>query len=113
LLTKSSYYEINPEQYAFSKSTACFTGLGPSKLAAAAVTASPTLAELPRVGAEAIRLVLRMGVLVHQTSKCIESQEPGSQPESWASTVMDLDEETMRKELENFNKSIVRFLIQV
>lgn len=76
-------------------------------MAAAAVTVSPTLSELPKLGAEAIRIVFRMGVLVHQTSQCIEAQEPESEPHSWAAAVMDLEEETVRKELEIFNVSTV------
>ncbi|KAJ5810983.1 polyketide synthase [Penicillium robsamsonii] len=99
------YYESHPEQYAFSHSTTCFTGIGVSLLAAAAVAASPALSELPKLGAEAIRIAFRMGVLVHEKSQCIESQEPGSEPLRWAAAVMDLDEETVRKELETFNIS--------
>ena len=79
-----------------------------SLLAGAAVAASPTLADLPKLGAEAIRVALRMGVLAGQTSRCIESQDPSSVPESWAAAVKELDEDSVRKELDDFNRSTVR-----
>jgi hypothetical protein len=109
-LTRGRHYESHPEQYAFSNANTCFTGIGISLLAAAAVAVSPTLSELPKLGAEAIRIAFRMGVLVHEKSQCIESQEPGSEPLRWAAAVMDLDEDTVQKELETFNISTVSIL---
>ena len=104
---KSRYYERKPEQFNLAKSTTCFAALGVSMLAGAAIAVSPTLADLPRLGAEAIRIALRMGVLAGQTSRCIEAREPSTPPESWTAAVKDLDEDTVRRELELFNTSTV------
>lgn len=78
-----------------------------SLLAAAAVAASPTVSDLPKLGAEAIRIAFRLGVLVREKSQCIETQEVGGEPLRWAAAVMGLDEETVRHELEAFNISTV------
>jgi monodictyphenone polyketide synthase len=76
-------------------------------LGAAAISSSPTLADLPKLGSEALRIAWRMGVLVNDISQSIESQELGTEPESWAAVVMNLDENTVQKELDNFNASTV------
>ncbi len=76
-------------------------------LGAAAISSSPTLADLPKVGSEALRIAWRMGVLVNDISQGIEPQELGTEPESWAAVVMDMDEDTVRKELDDFNTSTV------
>ncbi|CAG8216576.1 unnamed protein product [Penicillium olsonii] len=99
------YYERKPEQFNLAKSTTCFAALGVSMLAGAAIAVSPTLADLPRLGAEAILIALRIGVLAGQTSRCIEAREPSTPPESWTAAVKDLDEDTVRRELDLFNTS--------
>ncbi|CAG8084633.1 unnamed protein product [Penicillium salamii] len=99
------YYEREPERFSLAQSTTCFSALGVSLLAGAAVAVSSTLADLPKLGAEAVRIALRMGVLAGQTSRCIESREPSTPPESWTAAVKDLDEDIVRKELESFNIS--------
>ncbi|CAG8128284.1 unnamed protein product [Penicillium salamii] len=99
------YYEREPERFSLAKSTTCFSALGVSLLAGAAIAVSPTLADLPKLGAEAVRIALRMGVLAGQTSRCIESREPSTAPESWTVAVKDVDEDIVRKEVESFNIS--------
>lgn len=103
----SRYYEREPERFSLAQSTTCFSALGVSLLAGAAVAVSSTLADLPKLGAETVRIALRMGVLAGQTSRCIESREPSTPPESWTAAVKDLDEDIVRKELESFNISAV------
>lgn len=107
MLSGGSYHEQGPGQFQFSKSTTCFTGIGIGLLGAAAVSSSPTLADLPKLGSEAVRIAWRMGVLVNDISQGIECQEVGTEPESWAAVVMSLDEDTVRKELDDFNTSTV------
>ncbi|KAF9889867.1 hypothetical protein FE257_006957 [Aspergillus nanangensis] len=105
IATFIGHHEKHEGQFNFSKATACFTGIGVGLLAAAAVAASPTLAELPQLGAEAVRIALRMGVLVDEKSQNIEAREPGSQAESWAAVIQNIDEETIQRELDAFNTS--------
>ncbi|EDP47078.1 hypothetical protein KXW98_000949 [Aspergillus fumigatus] len=100
-----AYYERTPDLFKFSARTACFTGIGTGLLAAAAAAASPTLADLPRLGAAAVRIALRMGVLVAETSQSVEAREPDAPADNWAAVVMDLDEDTVREELNLFNAS--------
>lgn len=71
------------------------------------MVASPTLADLPKIGAEAVRIAFRMGVLVDEISQSIEAREAGSPSDSWAAVVMNVNEATMQKELDSFNTSTV------
>ncbi|PKX88913.1 non-reducing polyketide synthase encA [Aspergillus novofumigatus IBT 16806] len=100
-----AHYERTPDQFKFSARTACFTGIGTGLLAAAAAAASLTLADLPRLGAAAVRIALRMGVVVAETSQSVEAREPDAPADSWAAVVMGLDEDTVREELDLFNAS--------
>lgn len=89
------------------KTNMTLTGLGMGILNAAAIAVSATLAELPAAGAEVVRVALRMGLVVEEASQALEPREPGATPESWATVVMDMAEDTIRDELQKFNQSMV------
>ncbi|KAL4893568.1 hypothetical protein BDV59DRAFT_201748 [Aspergillus ambiguus] len=99
------YFEKYPVKFVFTKSTACFTAIGPGLLAAAAVAASPSLSDLPKLGREMVRVALRFGTVTNDTTQGIEPREPGEPNESIAMMLIDIDEDTVQKELESFNTS--------
>ncbi|GES60202.1 polyketide synthase [Aspergillus terreus] len=99
------YFEKFPNEFALSKSTSCFTGIGPGLLAAAAVAASLTLSDLPKLGREMIRVALRFGMVTDEVTQSIEPREPGGRSEGISVMLIDVPEETVQKELDAFNKS--------
>lgn len=76
-------------------------------VAAAAVAASTTISDLPRIGSEAIKIAMRMGVVVQNLSQNLESREMDAAPDSWAYVVIGLDEQAVQEELDSFNTSTV------
>ncbi|KAG5980256.1 Type I Iterative PKS [Claviceps digitariae] len=77
-------------------------GLGIGVLSSTAVSLSPTLANLPQVGADAVRLAFRLGVHVLGISETLEARDLTAQPASWAYVVQNVDEATAQQELDLF-----------
>ncbi|PHH81486.1 hypothetical protein CDD82_676 [Ophiocordyceps australis] len=72
-------------------------GLGLGLLASAAVSVSPTLAELPLAGADAVRLAFRFNMHVLAVSENLELSPP---TETWAYVVHNVDETAAQEELD-------------
>jgi hypothetical protein len=87
------------------------TGLGLGFLAATAVIASPSLSEIPVVAADVIRVAMRVGLVVYQTSQDLDSRGIDAPLRSWTTLVKGLGEETVQRELDHFNESTVSILL--
>lgn len=71
-------------------------------MATAAVSLSPTLADLPLAGAEVVRLAFRLGVLVDEVSQNLQPRDltgTGSL-DSWAYVIPDVAVDDVQKELD-------------
>lgn len=75
-------------------------------LAAAAVACSKTLATLPAVMVEIVRIAFRTGTLVSRVSR--QLQQPGHSKESWAMIVYDVTESAATEALDDYYASKVR-----
>jgi monodictyphenone polyketide synthase len=84
--------------------------LGIGLLATAAVSLSPTLADLPFAGAEVVRIAFRLGVLVNEVSENLEPRNQAELPESWASVVPDVAVEDVQAELDAIHAREVSFI---
>ncbi|MCJ1307459.1 hypothetical protein MMC25_001105 [Agyrium rufum] len=102
--TVIGYYEDRPEDYSFQAANSCLIGMGMGLLASAAIGLSRTLAEIPRVGAEVIRIAFRLGVLVNEVSQNLEPRDPEGNPESWAYVVAETTEAQVQHELDSIQK---------
>lgn len=69
-------------------------------MASAAVSLSPTLADIPLAGAEVVRVAFRLGVLVDEVSQNLEPRDLTSSPDTWACVVPDVAAEDVQKELD-------------
>ncbi|PHH60155.1 hypothetical protein CDD81_2073 [Ophiocordyceps australis] len=78
-------------------SHSCAAGLGLGLLASAAVSVSPTLAELPLAGADALRLAFRFNMHVLAVSENLELSPP---TETWAYVVHNVDATAAQEELD-------------
>jgi hypothetical protein len=96
------YYENNPEQFDFNAVNTCLAGLGTGLLATAAVSLSPTLADIPLAGAEVVRIAFRLGVLVDEVSQNLQSRDlTGSgTPDTWAYVLPGVSADDVQKELD-------------
>lgn len=74
-------------------------GLGIGLLAStvAALSAQPN--QMPLIGADAVALAFRMGVLVHEVSDNLDATDPSADPETWAFVVHDVDATAAQAEL--------------
>ncbi|KAF2429264.1 putative polyketide synthase [Tothia fuscella] len=99
LATYIGYAEHHPEILNESTNT-CLTGLGIGLLASTAVSLSPTLAELPSAGADAVRLAFRLGIHVQGVSENLESRELSENPDTWAYVVHNVDPVAAQTELD-------------
>ncbi|KAJ6096673.1 polyketide synthase [Penicillium sp. IBT 16267x] len=99
-------YEHRAEKFEFHKANSLLAGLDMGSLAAAAVVSSPTLADLPAFGAEAIRIALRTGIVMQERARQLEPQTTGAALESWAIVVRGTSEEAMQIEIQGFNRSM-------
>ncbi|KAL2818704.1 hypothetical protein BDW59DRAFT_175058 [Aspergillus cavernicola] len=97
--------EKSSEPYIATHASPHLAALGVGLLSAVAVAISPTLADLPSAGAEAIRIAFRLGILSFTFSENIEQQPIDSSPQSWAYVVTGVAEIAMRDELESFHKT--------
>ncbi|TVY84593.1 Atrochrysone carboxylic acid synthase [Lachnellula suecica] len=106
IATLIGYYENGSEEEFDSYSIdTCLAGLGTGLLATATVSLSPTLGDVPLVGAEVIRIAFRLGVLVDEVSNNLQPRSasetgPG---ESWAYVIPDVSVEEVQKELDTLH----------
>ena len=104
------HYEERKLEFETSKGSTAFIGLSVGLLAAAAVSASSSLAELAIIGTESVRVAFRLGVRVDTVSRSLESPEVEGKPSSWAHVVTGVTRDETQKELDSFNKSTVCLL---
>ncbi|ESZ98980.1 putative polyketide synthase [Sclerotinia borealis F-4128] len=80
----------------------CLAGLGTGLISTAAFSLSPTLANLPLAGAQAIRVAFRLGVLVTEVSQNLQPRQvsDGSTKDSWAYVVPNVAASEVQKELD-------------
>lgn len=75
--------------------------MGTGLLSTAAVSLSPTLADVPVAGAEVIRIAFRLGVLVDEVSQNLQPRPvDGTPASSWAYVVPGIVVEEVQKELD-------------
>lgn len=100
--TRFRYYEINPKHYDADSATRYLAGLGIGLLATAAVSLSGNIVDLPRAGAEVVRIAFRLGVLVSEVSQNLQPRDPGAAaaPDTWAYVVANVAVETVQRELD-------------
>ncbi|KAJ5540753.1 polyketide synthase [Penicillium frequentans] len=99
-------YEHRAEEYEFHKANSLLAGFDMGLLAAAAVVSSPTLADIPAVGAEAIRVAFRTGILMQERARQLEPQTTGTALLSWAVIVKGTSEEAIQTEVQAFNQAM-------
>lgn len=102
----NSAFEERPDDFVHLQN--CFIGWGMGLLAAAAVASARTLATLPTVMVEIVRIAFRTGTLVSRVSQ--QLQQPGHSKESWAMIVYDVTESAATEALDDYHASKVRFL---
>jgi monodictyphenone polyketide synthase len=75
-------------------------GLGVGILTSTAVALSSKLADVPRIGADVVRLAFRMGIHVQSVSENLEAQDLSDSPDTWAYVVHNVDPSAAQKELD-------------
>jgi hypothetical protein len=88
----------------------CLVGLGTGLLSTAAVSLSPTLADVPFAGAEVVRVAFRLGVLVDAVSQNLQLRQlsEASSGDSWAYVVFGLTADEAQMELDAIHMTEVR-----
>ncbi|KAK3291290.1 putative polyketide synthase [Chaetomium fimeti] len=99
------YYENSAEEtFDYHQVDASLAGLGTGLLSTVAVSLSPTLADMPEVGAEVIRVAFRLGVLVDGVSQNLHPRpSDGSHGDSWAYVVQDTTVDEAQTELDVYH----------
>ncbi|KAI1328256.1 putative polyketide synthase [Xylariaceae sp. FL0255] len=104
LATFIGYYEDHPnETFEFRAVDAYLAGLGTGLLATAAISLSPTLFDMPIIGAEVIRVAFRLGIVVDEVSQNLQSRQVAPESghgDSWAYVVPDCKAQEIQKELD-------------
>ncbi|KAJ0107113.1 polyketide [Diaporthe amygdali] len=99
------YFEDHPEEFALDPADTNLTGLGTGLLATAAVSIAPTLAELPWVAAEVVRVAFRLGVHVDGVSENLEPRDlSGGTPDTWAAVIPGISPDDVQRELEAYRQ---------
>jgi hypothetical protein len=84
-------------------------GLGIGLLVCTAVSLAPALGALPMVGAEVIRIAIRLGVFVADTSQTLEPLDEEGNFDSWAYVVHGVTPEDAQRELDEMYSRKVRY----
>ena len=85
--------------------------MGTGLLSTAAVSLSPTLADLPLAGAAVIRIAFRLGVVVQEVSQNLHARAVDAGPgDSWAYVVPDVSVDEVQRELDAFHAAEVSFV---
>ncbi|KAJ5698551.1 hypothetical protein N7462_000556 [Penicillium macrosclerotiorum] len=102
LATFIGYFENFPERFDFDAAHTYLAGLGIGLLATAAVSLSPTLADVPHAGTEVVRTAFRLGVLVDDVSQNLQPRELTSSgtPDSWAYVLPNASPDDVQQELD-------------
>ena len=102
MLTPYARYHESRSRWDSRSGSTCLAGLGTGLLATAAVSLSSTLAEIPLVGAEIIRIAFRLGIVVADVSQNLQprSSTDTSPPETWAHVVPGVAIKDVQKELD-------------
>jgi monodictyphenone polyketide synthase len=115
LITQSRYrYHENDteETFDYHHGGASLAGLGTGLLSTVAVSLSPTLADMPEVGTEVIRVAFRLGVLVDAVSQNLHPHpSDGSHGDSWTYVVQDTTVDEAQSELDTYHMSEVSFVL--
>jgi monodictyphenone polyketide synthase len=108
LATFIGHYEDNGQELDLVDADACLAGLGTGLLSTAAVSLSPTLADVPVAAAQVIRIAFRLGVLVNEVSQHLQPRPLDTGPgDSWAYVVPDVEVDAVQKELDAIHKAEV------
>ncbi|KAK6222859.1 Type I Iterative PKS [Pestalotiopsis sp. IQ-011] len=99
------HFEENGKKFQFDPETTCVSGLGIGLLASTAVSIAPTLADIPSVGAEVLRIAFRLGVHVDEVSHNLEPRDPTGSPDSWACVISDVTPADVQRELDTIHKA--------
>lgn len=99
LINVVRYVENHPEELKDFANTS-LAALGVGLLSSTAVSLSSTIADLPRAGADAVRLAFRMGIHVQGVSENLEARELSESPDTWAYVVYNVDPIAAKKELD-------------
>lgn len=97
-------------EFDFHHIDACLSGLGTGLLTSVALSLAPSLADLPLIGAEVVRIAFRLGVLVDEVSQNLQSRPistDGGPGDSWAYVVPDVDVDEVQHELNSYNATKV------
>lgn len=76
-------------------------GLGVGLLSTTAVALSSNLTNVPRAGADSVRIAFRMGIHVVGVSENLETRDLNEKPDTWAYVVHNVDPAAAQKELDN------------
>ncbi|CAG9984938.1 unnamed protein product [Clonostachys byssicola] len=78
-------------------------GLGIGLLVATTLSLSPTLGDVPSVGAEVVCIIFRLGVLVADTSQNLEPLDEDGKFDSWAHFMRDVRPKDVQRELDELH----------
>lgn len=103
-----SYHEDHPTEFKFNNGVDyALTGMGTGLLAASAVAMAGTLSDLALTGAQVMRLVFRLGVIVSEISQHLHPAEPGATTDSWAYVLANVSPEQVQRELDTVQQAVV------
>jgi hypothetical protein len=104
---RTRYFEEHVAEFDFDPVGTCLAGLGIGLLATTAISLSPTVADIPDPGAEAVRVAFRLGVHVDQVSQHLEPRNESDTPGSWACVIPDVSPADIQKELDAVHRKEV------
>ncbi|CAG8377311.1 unnamed protein product [Penicillium salamii] len=97
------FHESNGLPYRPSATSMTLLGVGVGLLAAAAVSAAPSLPDLVELTLRAIRVAFRLGLYVNQVSSQFEPEGNALARDSWSFAVSDMTVEEIQHEIDRYN----------